>query len=417
MSAVTREATTPLPGRPWRILASGPFRSLWAAHLLTLLGESFSYVAMPWLVLQLTGSGLAVGTVLALQAVPRTALMIVGGAIADRVSPRLAMLGSAAVRALVMGLLAVLILTHAVQLWEVYVAALAVGTVSAFFLPARYAVLPGVVPDHQLEAGNALLNLNQQGSFVVGPAVAGVLIATTSTGAAFAADAAAFALATALLLLVAVKPRPDADQAPGDGSRSLLREIVDGLAYTWNDVGLRSVIALIAVVDFWYAGAMEVGLPVLTQQRFGQGAAAFGSMVAAFGAGSTIGVIVSGLTRVPPRMGPLVIGVVSWLGVGLGLLGLAPNLVVAVSVAAATGVATGAANTFGLTWLQRRTVDAMLGRVMALVMLASFGLAPVALGLAGLLAIHHVGLIFGVGAAMILAAAVGGALSRTVRSL
>lgn len=56
MSAVSREATTPLPGRPWRILASGPFRSLWAAHLLTLLGDSFSYVAMPWLVLQLTGS-------------------------------------------------------------------------------------------------------------------------------------------------------------------------------------------------------------------------------------------------------------------------------------------------------------------------------------------------------------------------
>jgi hypothetical protein len=80
-------------------------------------------------------------------------------------------------------------------------------------------------------------------------------------------------------------------------------------------------------------------------------------------------------------------------------------------------LATGAANTFGLTWLQRRTVDAMIGRVMALVMLASFGLAPVALALAGLLAIHHVGLIFGVGAAMILAAAVGGALSRTVRSL
>jgi Transmembrane secretion effector len=128
-------------------------------------------------------------------------------------------------------------------------------------LPARFAVLPGVVPDHHPEAGNALLNLNQQGSFVVGPALAGVLIATTSTGAAFATDAAAFALATALLLLIAVKPRPADDQGPGDGSRGLLREIVDGLAYTWNDVGLRSVIVLIAVVDFWFAGAMEVGLP------------------------------------------------------------------------------------------------------------------------------------------------------------
>ncbi len=96
---------------------------------------------MPWLVLQIIGSALAVGTVLALQAVPRAVLMIVGGAVADRVSPRPAMVGSAATRAVAIGALAALILTRQVQLWEVYVAALAVGVVSAFFLPARFAVL------------------------------------------------------------------------------------------------------------------------------------------------------------------------------------------------------------------------------------------------------------------------------------
>ena len=90
--------------RPWRLLASAPFRRLWGAHLLTLLGETCSMVALPWLVLQLTGSGLALGAVLALQAVPRAVLMLVGGAVADRVSPRVAMLGSAGVRAVLIGL-------------------------------------------------------------------------------------------------------------------------------------------------------------------------------------------------------------------------------------------------------------------------------------------------------------------------
>jgi MFS family permease len=416
----TTETLLPSPTRPWRILASGPFRSLWTAHLLALLGESFSYVAMPWLVLQITGSALAVGTVLALQAVPRAVLMIVGGAVADRVSPRLAMVGSAATRAVGIGALAALILTRQVQLWEVYIAALAVGVVSAFFLPARFAVLPTVIHDHELEAGNALLNLNQQGSMFLGPALAGVLIATTNTGAAFGVDAAAFAVATLLLLSVQTRGRPaSADLAPASAppTAGLLREMADGVAYTWNDVALRSIIALIAVVDFCYAGAIQVGLPVLAQQRFSEGAAAFGSVVAGFGVGSTIGVLGAGLKKVPPRFGLLVIAVVAWLGIGLGLIGLAPTLPAAILAAAATGMGTGVVNTFGITWLQRRTPEVMRGRVMALLLMASFGSAPISLALAGLLAARHAALLFGVGALMILGAALVGGLSRTVRSM
>src|SRR5262249_16846095 len=151
----------------------------------TLLGESFSFVAMAWLVLQLTGSGLALGTVLALEAVPRALLMLVGGALSDRLSPRRAMVGSAAARAVLIGLLALRVLAHAVQLWPVYVVALLTGAVSAFFLPARFAILPTVVADDQLEAGNALLNLNQQGSLFLGPALAGVLVAAAGPGPAF----------------------------------------------------------------------------------------------------------------------------------------------------------------------------------------------------------------------------------------
>jgi MFS family permease len=167
----------------------------------------------------MTGSGLALGTVLALEAIPRAVLMLVGGAVADRVSPRLAMLGSAAVRAALIGLLAVLVLTRTVQLWEVYTVALLVGAVSAFFLPARFAVLPGVVADHHLEAGNALLNLNQQASIFIGPALAGLLVAAAGPGPAFLVDAAAFG--TAALLLLAVPARPGAPAA-ASGAPGLL---------------------------------------------------------------------------------------------------------------------------------------------------------------------------------------------------
>jgi len=414
------------PARPWRLMAASSFRRLWTAQLLTLLGESFSFVAMAWLVLQLTGSGLALGTVLALEAVPRALLMLVGGALSDRLSPRRAMLGSAAARAVLIGLLALLILAHAVQLWHVYVVALLTGAVSAFFLPARFAILPTVVADDQLEAGNALLNLNQQASMFVGPALAGVLVAAAGSGPAFLVDAASFALASALLVALPVAPAAApapaapaataAPDAPAAGGAGLLGDIRDGLRYAWNDVAIRAVLLLIAAIDFASAGAMQVGLPVLAHQRFALGAAAFGSLLGAWGAGSAAGVVGAGLRRVPERFGALVIGGVAWFGACFAVLAVSPDLPVALAAAAAMGVSSGVLNTYGFTWLQRRSDVAMQGRVMAIVMLASMGLAPVSLAVAGLVASQPT-LLFLAAAAIVLAGAGGAALSRTVRSL
>src|SRR6267378_8345443 len=96
---------------PWTVFSSGSFRKLWVANTLSLFGDFFSYIAMAWLVLQLTGSSLALGTVLVVQALPRAVLMVVGGALADRLSSRLTMLGSMGVRAVVVAPLAVLVLT------------------------------------------------------------------------------------------------------------------------------------------------------------------------------------------------------------------------------------------------------------------------------------------------------------------
>src|SRR5579864_1392054 len=114
MEAVESAATPPTPGRlvnRLAVLRSADFRKLWMANNLSLVGDFFSYVALAWLVLQLTGSSLALGGVLVVQAVPRSVLMLVGGALADRLSPRVTMLGSMALRVTVVGPLAVLVLS------------------------------------------------------------------------------------------------------------------------------------------------------------------------------------------------------------------------------------------------------------------------------------------------------------------
>src|SRR3981081_711976 len=135
-------AVATLRPRPWTVFSSGPFRKLWVATTLSLFGDFFSYVAMAWLVLQLSGSSLALGRVLVVQAVPRAVLMVVGGALADRLSSRLTMLGSMGLRAVVVAPLAFLVLTGRVQMWEVYAVAAVFGIVDAFFMPARGSFVP-----------------------------------------------------------------------------------------------------------------------------------------------------------------------------------------------------------------------------------------------------------------------------------
>src|SRR5436853_3016734 len=150
-------AISPRP-RPWAVFASGPFRKLWLATSLSLFGDFFNYIAMAWLVLQLTGSSLALGAVLTVQAVPRALLMLVGGAIADRISARLTMSASMALRVLCAAPLALLVLTNHVAMWEVYVLSAVFGIVGAFFYPAHGAVLPSIVAREQLEPANAVMN-------------------------------------------------------------------------------------------------------------------------------------------------------------------------------------------------------------------------------------------------------------------
>jgi MFS family permease len=171
----------------WHVLRSRSFVVLLGAQAASLLGDFFNYVAVAWLVLDLTGSSLAVGGVLAAASVPRAALMRLGGAVSDRFSPRSSMLVGGLARALVIGTLAVLVLTHTVQLWQLFVGSFLIGIIAAFFLPASTSMLPRVVRSDQLEAGNAFMTLSRFGATVLGPALGGVLVAVPGAGAALAA--------------------------------------------------------------------------------------------------------------------------------------------------------------------------------------------------------------------------------------
>lgn len=373
----------------------------------------FSYLALAWLVLQMTGSGAQLGAVLAVQGIPRVLLMLVGGALSDHLSARLTMLLSAAGRTLVAAALAALVLAHAAQLWEIYVAAFLLGAISAFFIPALTSFLPQLVPSELLEPGNASVQLSKQGSVVLGPALAGLTMAAYGPGVAFAVDAACFALTACLLLLIRAGIAPGAHR-PTAGE--LLRSVADGLRYVWQSVPLRAFMTATTILNLAFAGPSTVGLAVLARQRLG-GPAGLGWALGGFGAGAVIGALVTGGRPAIRRPGRLIIGICFWLGAGLALIGVLPTLPAVVAVTFLMGLAIGVANTFAMSWTMRFTEQRMLGRVMSLMMLAGFALGPLSYAVAGLLVELQPAVVFAAGGALLLLTGLVCASSRTFRSL
>jgi MFS family permease len=406
-------------GRLWRTLRTPGVRHLLGAEAFSDLGDGLSYVALAWLTLQLTGSGLALGGVLAAQGVPRAVFTLIGGATSDRFSPRLQMVASAAARAAVTAAIGGLALAHAASLWNLYALAVVFGLVDAFFQPARGSLLPRVVDPGQLEPSNALLSSAARTCSIAGPALGGVLVATAGAGFAFLGDAACFLLVVAAL--ARLRPAKDAARANGDDPAaggtgpSLAARIGAGLRYTLADPRLRAVLAIDAAITFSYAGPLTVGLASLVRYRFGQSAAAFGSLDAALALGGLAGALTGGTVRVRPRIGLLIAALAGWMACGMIVLGLVPDLWLGLATGFAMGAGVGFQGVFGLSWVQRAIDPQVLGRVLSVDMVAGYALAPVSLVLTGALARGHLEVLYLGTAGLLFLTAAGILASRTVR--
>src|SRR5512147_1438840 len=167
---------------PTNVLQIRNFRLLWIGEGISLLGDQFYMIALPWLVLSLTGNALAVGTVLATAGIPRALFMLVGGALTDRFTPRRLMINSNVARMTLTGLLAALVATNLIQLWMLYVLALFFGLADAFFFPAQTSIVPQLVGKDQLQQGNAMIQGTATLSLLVGPILAGTMISWLDGG-------------------------------------------------------------------------------------------------------------------------------------------------------------------------------------------------------------------------------------------
>jgi MFS family permease len=221
---------SPSSGHPLWI---GPFRNLWLGATISLFGDQFYLVALPWLVLHLSLSSLTLATVLMAAAVPRAVLMLVGGAVSDRVHPRTVLVATGLARAALVGAVAALTGLGVIRLWHLYVLAVAFGVADAFWFPASAALLPSLVPPEQYGRANALLHGSAQMSTLIGPAPAGWVVKHWGLAPAFWLDAFSFVgLILALLRVPRAAPEPATAVI---GVEPGIWSIRDGLRYVARD--------------------------------------------------------------------------------------------------------------------------------------------------------------------------------------
>ncbi|MEU0116305.1 MFS transporter [Streptomyces bobili] len=404
--------------RLWAPARQRPFQLLWLGQSLSLLGDGFSVVAFSWITLELTGSTLALGYVLAFQAVPRALLTLVGGSLGDSWSTRTLMVASSWTRAGLMAGVGLAGLNGQLTVWMLCAAAAAFGAVDAFFQPARVSILPSVVDEDLLTPANALLGTGARTAAVVGPAVGGVVIAVTRAPVAFLVDAVCFALCGWCVASIRTRPRAARAQAGAAKEHtSLGARIREGVTYTFRDPRLRTIVALDTAVNFCYAGPFTVGFATLADQVLRGGPATLGVLNGSLAGGAILGTLVGGALGGRPRVGLLVAALAGWLGAGMAVLGLVHSTAAVVATVLAMGFAIGFQGVFGLSWIQRNIPQDVLSRVVSVDMVLGYAAAPLSLIACGALARIDTFTLFAVVAAVLAGTGLAVLGSRAVREM
>ncbi|WP_016934764.1 MFS transporter [Rhodococcus sp. R1101] len=366
---------TDIRGQTFAALRGPNFRLYIGGQAISLVGTWMQTVAQSWLVLQLTGSATAIGIVLALQTVPMLLLGPYGGVVADRSDKRRLMIGLQTlmgVQALILGLLVV---TDTIALWHVYVLAVALGLNQCFENPARQSFMLELVGPEDLRNAVSLQSVLASCSRMIGPAVAGLIIAAGGLGVCFLLNAASFvAVVTSLLRLDVsrLQRSPAAARAKGQ-----LRE---GFAYVRSTSDLAVPLLMMALVGC-LAFEFQVVLPVLADHTFDAGAGAYGFLTAAMGAGSVVGgLVVATWGRTGTR--PLVVTSLAF-GIALAVAAAAPNLTTLIVVMVIVGALSVTFTSTTNSSLQLAAAPTMRGRVMALWSVAFLGSTAIGGPIAG----------------------------------
>jgi MFS family permease len=414
----------PLAVRSFRLLTAGQFAST--------IGDFCYAVALPWLVLSNHGSTVLLGIVLACYGVPRTVLMPVGGILADKIGPRTLMLFADVMRCALVGVLAYLAARHTASLVTLGPTAALIGAGEGLFLPASYAIMPSLLDEGRLAAGNALSSAAVQVGSLLGPALGGALVATTGAStAAMGVDAASFAVSALSLVLIPRRAEAgsmagrsaatqdaltgQADAAPASTATAEPARRPQGmLAYIRNSRAMQVILVTAIVMNMANGGVNEVALPALAHARWGAGG--YGALLACLAAGAVIGTLAAARTgrlRAPGYIASLAFIIA---GVAICLVPYLGGEAGAAIALLLLGVCSGLGNVLFFTLAQRRVPAAILGRMMGVIIMCGVGSFPLSVLVTGVL-VRHLGTtpFFPIAGVFLIAAIIGGNTQRDFR--
>ncbi len=253
----------------------------------SVFGLSIDFMAAGWLVLQLTNSPLSLGATGLSQALPNIAFTSLGGAIADRVNRAILIRATQCIYAMLYAALGTLVVTELVQVWHVFAFAFVFGAVRAFDSPSRQAIIPLLVPEREIAAGVALINIVWLLPRLVGPAIAGVMIVAVGVGPTYYVAAAGMVIAVAMFCLMRLPDRPKSVV-----TTNVTRAIVEGFQYIRRD---QVVFALIVLTFFNSVFGMSYVflMPVFARDILNVGSEGYGLLQAFTAVGGIGGVLVA----------------------------------------------------------------------------------------------------------------------------
>lgn len=357
------------------------YRRWFIGQVLSLMGTWMQGVAQGWLVYEITGSRLALGTVSFVSSIPTLFFMLPAGAVADRISRRKIMLATQTIMMIGAFILAFFAGTKLIQIWHIALIGFILGIANAFDSPARLALTVELVDDRRdLQNAIALNSTMFNLARVVGPAVGGLILAAVGVTWCFALNGLSF---IAVLIALAGMRLNDVVRPPR--TRHVIAEIGDGLRYVWDTRAVRALVAMVAVMSI-FGFSYSVLMPAYAVDVLGVGEAGLGALTAAAGGGALIGSLtVASLTRSRRKGWQLTFG--SFLfPLALIAFAFSRSFVFSLVILLFVGFGFIMQNTTGNTLVQALVPDHLRGRVMSVYSLMFMGTMPIGSLLAGSLA-------------------------------
>lgn len=386
--------------RSMRALRNRRFALLWVGQTISRIGDFVYEIVLAWWILEVTGSGAVMGSVLIVTFVPVALFTLVGGAVVDRVPRVPVMFVSDVVRAVAVLGVAAWAYADQLTLWPVYALGILFGVGNAFFNPAYFALVPELVDEADLPSANALTSMSFQLGRVVGPAIGGLIVAAGGTQLGLLLNGLSFVLAAALLApLLAIRRAPagaaaagsevavgDAAAEPGAAAvapRGWLADIREGFAVVTGSPIVRTGIVVNALAAACLVGPFLVAMPFLIEERFDADPRVLGFLLAVFPVGFLLGSLWGGRHDKLPHRGRIMYGGILAAAVMLAVYGLPVPLYVLAAAALVNGFSL---ELTGLAWvglLQDHVPGDKLGRVASLDQLSGFVTTPIAFAVAG----------------------------------